>query len=117
LNYQSPIDIDEAWEELALKQENVTLKKDLQIRNIIGGTLGAGLLIIGAIWVVTSMNINLNKNTTNNTNSNNQTTILTETSTNEKPDSEKAVGLDKVSTKEELISANEMQTLEEGIRY
>lgn len=113
LNYQSPIDIEEMWEELALKQENVTLKKELRIRNIIGGVLGVGLLIVGGAWLVMSIITNLNHNTLENIHSNNNINTPTETNTNEKNDLEKTVHMDEVSKKEELIDTNEMQTLAE----
>jgi len=108
LNYQSPLDIEKEWGELTLKKENVTLKKELRTRNIIGGVLGVGLLILGGIWVITSMNVNWNKNTVNNTKLDNPAIALEET-----PALEEKINLDEALINQEISSSNDKQTLEE----
>jgi len=51
-NYESPLELDKAWEELALKQENLILKKNLRVRNMYLFAISGVVLLFALLWIL-----------------------------------------------------------------
>jgi len=120
-NYESPLEVDKAWEGLVLKQENLTLKKNLRTRNIYLAVISSTILLLALLWALNRFSsknkLSVKSETTNEIASlqendiaeNKQSSkVLNETVLNTKQENEEKPGDEELAIKENTANtANE----------